>query len=369
MLYVNIKKKLGSFLLDVNFETDSSTLALLGASGCGKSVTLRCIAGILKPDEGRIVLNGRTLFDSEKKIDLPPQKRRIGYLFQEYALFPNMTVEQNILTAVHGKAKGRQEQILDEVMDKYKIRSIAHLKPAQLSGGQKQRTALARIMAQNPEVLLLDEPFSALDSYLKFQLELDLLDTLRNFSGDVIFVSHSRNEVSTICSEVCVINQGASEPKENVQELLKHPQSVNAALLSRCANFTPVRRLENGCYYSDEWNLHLLSTYENAYPITHAGIRAVNVKPMSEIDPDSVPSITEQDAPNLIICIIQRIIEDPKGDICMLLPAAYETSIPAEHFLRMDCSKVHLAGRYSPGDKIVVSIDPKHIMLLADKIR
>ena len=155
-LEVDIKKRLGVFSMDVHFTAGNETLALLGASGCGKSMTLKCIAGIEKPDEGRIILNGRTLFDSEKRINLPPQKRRVGYLFQQYALFPNMTACQNIAADAHGKKN--IPAIIDD-----KVRRMH-----------------------------LDEPFSALDSYLRWELGLELHDTLTAYGGTPIFVSHSR---------------------------------------------------------------------------------------------------------------------------------------------------------------------------------
>ena len=165
-LSVDIRKKLGNFDLNVQFEARQEHLALLGASGCGKSVTLRCIAGILTPDEGKIVLDGVTLFDSAARINLPPQKRQVGYLFQQYALFPNMSVRQNIAAAV--REASRRKTVTDEKLRQFRLEEVADQKPAQLSGGQQQRTALARILASEPKVILLDEPFSALESYLQY---------------------------------------------------------------------------------------------------------------------------------------------------------------------------------------------------------
>ena len=151
-LSVDIEKKLGNFHLKVKFEAENEVLALLGASGCGKSMTLKCIAGIERPDQGRIILDGVTLFDAEKKIDLPPQKRKVGYLFQQYALFPNMTVEQNIACGVRGKE--RKTQIVAEMLRLMELEGMEKKRPHQLSGGQQQRVALARILVNEPEVLL-----------------------------------------------------------------------------------------------------------------------------------------------------------------------------------------------------------------------
>ena len=162
-LYVDIEKKLGSFHLRAKFEVDGETLALLGASGCGKSMTLKCIAGIERPDRGQIILDGETLFDSEKHIDLPPQKRRVGYLFQQYALFPSMTAEQNILCCIRSGTRAEKRRALAEAVRMFRLEGLEKKLPAQLSGGQQQRVALARILCSRPKAILLDEPFSALD--------------------------------------------------------------------------------------------------------------------------------------------------------------------------------------------------------------
>lgn len=189
-LYVDIEKRLGAFRLQSKFEVADETLALLGASGCGKSVTLKCIAGIMTPDRGRIVLNGRVLFDSEKRTDLTPQQRRVGYLFQQYALFPNMTVEQNILCGIRAGSRSEKRALAAEKLRMFRLEGLEKKYPAQLSGGQQQRVALARILASEPQAILLDEPFSALDSYLKWELELELGELLGAFDGPILWVSH-----------------------------------------------------------------------------------------------------------------------------------------------------------------------------------
>ena len=163
-LKVDIKKKLGSFELETKFEAENGVTCLLGPSGCGKSMTLKCIAGIEKPDEGRIELDGIVLFDSKKGINLPPQKRRVGYMFQNYALFPNMTVRQNILCGMrHIKDKAEKEARLNKYVSMFRLEGLENHRPAQLSGGQAQRLALARTLAHPRPLLILDDPFSALD--------------------------------------------------------------------------------------------------------------------------------------------------------------------------------------------------------------
>ncbi len=224
-LSVDLEKRLGSFHLRVQFQAEDEITALLGASGCGKSMTLKCIAGIVTPDRGRIVLNDRVLFDSEAGIDLPPQQRRVGYLFQNYALFPNMTVEKNILCGIRSGSKVEKAAALAEALHRFRLEGLEHHYPAQLSGGQQQRVALARILCTRPEAILLDEPFSALDSFLKWKLELELSDLLADFHGPILWVSHDRGEVFRNCKKVCVMEQGQSQGMFSLRQLFHEPEN------------------------------------------------------------------------------------------------------------------------------------------------
>lgn len=207
MLEVQIYKKLAEFDLDVSFQVDDNILGLMGASGSGKSMTLKCIAGIEMPDQGRIVLNGRVLFDSEKKINVPIQKRNVGYMFQSYALFPNMNVYENISVGLRARKVKDVDIVVQKVMQQFRIFELASRYPKQLSGGQRQRVALARLMAYEPDVLLLDEPFSALDEDLKEDLLQELKSELQ-ISKPVIFVSHDKEEVNYLCDLKYKIKQG-----------------------------------------------------------------------------------------------------------------------------------------------------------------
>lgn len=207
MLEVQIYKKLAEFDLDVSFQVDDNILGLMGASGSGKSMTLKCIAGIETPDQGRIVLNGRVLFDSEKKINVPIQKRNVGYMFQSYALFPNMNVYENISVGLRARKVKDVDIVVQKVMQQFQIFELASRYPKQLSGGQRQRVALARLMAYEPDVLLLDEPFSALDEDLKKDLLQELKSELQ-ISKPVIFVSHDKEEVNYLCDLKYKIKQG-----------------------------------------------------------------------------------------------------------------------------------------------------------------
>ena len=200
-------------------------------------MTLKCIAGIEQPDEGVIVLNGRTLFDSARKINLPPQKRQIGYMFQDYALFPNMTVLQNVMAGMGRRPSREQAQ---EYLRQFHIEELEQQYPARLSGGQKQRAAMARMLAARPEVILLDEPFSALDSHLKWTMEQQMRQLLQEVHKPTLLVSHNRDEVYRLCNMVSCVNRGKLEVIEPVKEFFRNPKTKTAATLSGCKNIADV---------------------------------------------------------------------------------------------------------------------------------
>lgn len=276
-LKVNIKKRLGNFNLDVAFETERGVFAILGASGCGKSMTLKCIAGIETPDEGRIELNGRILYDSAKKINLTPQKRRVGYMFQDYALFPNMTVEQNIKA---GMGKHPEEEKVRSYINRFRLEGLEKHYPAQLSGGQKQRVAMARMIASEPDILLLDEPFSALDSYLKWELEQEMRDMLAEVQKPVLFVSHNRDEVYRLCSVVSCIDHGKMEVIEKTKEFFHNPKTKTAAVLSGCKNISAAEIVDNNHIKALGWGITLCVS-EIPEETKAVGIRAHSFYPVN----------------------------------------------------------------------------------------
>ena len=216
LLKVNIQKELKEFDLDVDFELKKGCLGILGPSGCGKSMTLKSIAGIVNPDNGFISLNGTVYFDSSNKTNLKPQKRNVGYLFQNYALFPNMTVEENVAI---GLGKDYDKNHLSEIIKRYHLNGLEKRYPRELSGGQQQRVALARIMAYGPDVILFDEPFSAMDTFLKEQLRLELVNSLRDFDGFSIMVTHNRDEAFQFCDELIILDKGKVIAKGDTHEV------------------------------------------------------------------------------------------------------------------------------------------------------
>lgn len=272
-LIVDIKKRLSNFDLDVRFEADKDVFAILGASGSGKSMVLKCISGIEKPDSGHIEYNGKVFFDSKKNINISSQKRNVGFLFQNYALFPNMTVEENIKAGIRDKKKSSND--IETVMKKFFIYDIRNRFPREISGGEQQRTALARIFISSPNILMLDEPLSALDYYVKWELEQFIMDKIKEFYGVSLFVSHSRDEVYRICDKIAVINSGKFEIIESKHNLFLSPKTRFAAILTGCKNFAKVKFLSDRKIEVEDWDKSF--EFENNIDkenINYIGIRA-----------------------------------------------------------------------------------------------
>ena len=282
-LSVDIEKKLGAFHLRSQFEAPDETMALLGASGCGKSMTLKCIAGIVTPDRGRIVLGGRVLFDSQKKI----------------------------LCGIRSGDKAEKRRVLAEKIRMFRLEGLEKKHPAQLSGGQQQRVALARILCSEPEAILLDEPFSALDSYLKWNLEIELADLLATFNGPILWVSHDRDECYRNCRSVCVMEDGRTGEVTPMDEMIRHPGSVSAARLAGCKNFFAAEA-RDGKVYLPEWNVALpLAGMENTF--TTIGI------------PDNAVTMSENGAMSCTVC---RMILGVEENILLLRPEGSAEGAP-----------------------------------------
>ena len=284
-IYVDIKKSFEDFTLDISFECGDTALGLLGASGSGKSMTLRCIAGVVRPDSGEIVCNGKTLFHSKKKIDLPARKRNVGLLFQSYALFPNMTVWQNIAAGVRQKEL-RTKKVM-EYLELLRLQGLEERFPRQLSGGQQQRVAIARMMAAEPEMLMLDEPFSALDRHLRVTIEEEFTQALERFQGTVLYVSHNVGEIYQYCADTLVLAQGRIAERGPTPDLFQSPTTVEAAQLTGCKNISMVEPSMEG-YFSKEWNCLLqtprasgicaVGVREGGMCLTESGVGGILVK-------------------------------------------------------------------------------------------
>ncbi|SNR73101.1 sulfate/molybdate ABC transporter ATP-binding protein [Desulfurobacterium atlanticum] len=225
MNFISVKKELEDFSLDVSFELSDGITAIFAPSGSGKSLTLSIIAGLLTPDEGQIVVNDKVFFDSETGINLSPQKRKVGYLFQNYALFPHLTVYENVAFPL----RNRDRRKVEKLIKLFHLDGLEDRKPDTLSGGQKQRVALARALVYEPEILLLDEPFSALDRNLKEALYEEILKVKEIFSIPIVLVSHDIDEVLALSDRIIVYQNGKVLQKGPVHSVLKLPISKEVA--------------------------------------------------------------------------------------------------------------------------------------------
>ena len=339
-IYVDIEKDLGSFCLKAQFEAGNETLALLGASGCGKSMTLRCIAGIETPDRGKIILDGVTLFDSEQKINLTPQQRRTGLMFQNYALFPNMTVLQNLRTgARREKDPRKRREMIRSVMERFDLAPLADRLPHQLSGGQQQRVALARMLVSDPGILLLDEPFSALDSHLRFRLEQEVRQVIRDFGKTVILVSHDRDEVYRMSDSIAIMDSGRIQRLGGRAAVFADPQTRTAAVLTGCKNISPITRT-GGCIRATDWDL-ALDLPDLPPEVTAVGVRMKTIRPGA--------------GENQRTCRVLETIENPFSCTVML-----DTPVP----LGWELSRQDWAALRS--DEITIHIPNEAILLLRD---
>ena len=343
-IFVDMEKKLGSFSLKVKFEAGNETLALLGASGCGKSMTLKCIAGIETPDRGRIVVDGIPLFDSEKGINLTPQERHVGLMLQNYALFPNMTVLQNIRAgARREKNREMRERSVRQVMDGFGLSRLAHRYPHQLSGGEQQRVALARILVPDPRILLLDEPFSALDSHLRFRLEQEVRRVIRSFGKTVLFVSHDRDEVYRMADSIAVMSNGRIEAYGEKKAVFAAPGTKAGAMLTGCKNISPIRRVTENRIFASDWGLELfVNGLTDA--ARYVGIRMHGLRPGPGV--------------NGTLFKVVEVIENPFSVTVMLRPAGAENAVPIGWETEKETWKTHQA------DELYMSLPPDSLLLL-----
>ncbi|HHU77023.1 MAG TPA: sulfate/molybdate ABC transporter ATP-binding protein [Firmicutes bacterium] len=300
-LRADIERDLPGFKLRVSLDCQEKTLGLLGGSGSGKSMTLRCIAGLDKPTRGRITLGGRVLFDSKEGIDLPPQQRRVGFLFQNYALFPHLTVAGNIAMGLRGMKKHEQKKTIKEMVAKVKLEGMENRFPRQLSGGQQQRVALARALVLQPEVLLLDEPFSALDNHLRGEMEQELKDLLGSYDGSSVFVTHNLEEAYRLCPNLLILEDGnviAGGPREDI---FNNPPNLATARITGCQNLSRIRIRKDNTVEALDWGC-VLHVNSNNMPsgASYAGIPSRYIRPAGK-----------DDLINAMHCRVINVIESP----------------------------------------------------------
>lgn len=345
-ILVDIEKRLGDFSLKVKFEAENETLALLGASGCGKSMTLKCIAGVEKPDKGRISVDGLTLFDSENNINLPPQERHVGLMFQNYALFPNMTVLQNIMAGARRNTnREKRDGNAKQIIERFGLADLSSRYPHQLSGGQQQRVALARILVSSPNILLLDEPFSALDSHLRFSMEQEVRSVIRSFGKTVLLVSHDRDEVYRMADSIAIMNNGYIDALGKKKTVFERPVTKSGAMLTGCKNISKLEWIDTHCAYAVDWGIRLFMN-KYADTATYVGIR------MHDICPGN--------GENSVLCDVVEVIENPFSITVMLRPVGSESTVPLGWETQKKIWQKHRA------DKLYVSLPMNSLLLLVD---
>jgi molybdate ABC transporter permease protein len=287
-LLVDIEKQLSTFTLNLAFTTQQETLGILGGSGSGKSMTLRCITGVETPTRGRIVLNGRTLLDIDQQINVPSYKRNVSLVFQNYALFPHMTVAQNIAFGVQHLPKSLRQQQVNQQLAQVQLQGLGAYYPHQLSGGQQQRVALARALATEPEALLLDEPFSALDTHLRSQMERQLLETLTTYRGITLFVTHNLEEAYRICENLMVMSGGRAIAYDSKHQIFEHPRTARVAQLTGCKNFSRAVVAQGAnAVTAIDWGITLQVLEAIPDRLTEVGIRAHQISITANSDSDN----------------------------------------------------------------------------------
>jgi molybdate transport system permease protein len=353
-LQIEIDKALENFRLQVVLRTGRGALGLLGASGAGKSMTLRMIAGVATPDRGRIVLNGRVLYDDATGINLSAASRKIGVVFQDYALFPHLTVAENVGFGLRALPEKERQSRVRQLLELMRIAELADRYPREISGGQKQRVAIARCMAIEPDALLLDEPFAALDPQLRRQTEEQLRETLASYRGVVIFVTHDMEEAFRFCSDLAVLDRGNVIAFGPRIELFERPQTVAGARLTGCKNIVPARREAADRVSVELWGCELVSAAKVPELLTHIGVRSHQIlfqQPAEAANTFSCWLVNTSEAPHEMTLYLRLQAAPREGEVAHL-----QADIPKEEW------RV-LSAQPQPW---LITFDPTRLLLLED---
>ncbi|HEY6444485.1 MAG TPA: sulfate/molybdate ABC transporter ATP-binding protein [Candidatus Acidoferrales bacterium] len=303
-LEVAITKRLPDFTLEASFNSSGGPLGILGPSGAGKTMLLRCIAGLERPDRGRIVLEGRTLFDSERNVEVPARGRGIGMLFQSYALFPHRNVEENIAFGIHGLPRDERSQRVNLWLQRTHSEGVRRRYPHELSGGEQQRAALARALSIDPDALLLDEPLSALDTHLRSQMEAQLQETFADYRRPALLVTHNIEEAYRLGEKLLVLSHGHVAALGGKEEIFRRPPTLEVARLTGCKNFSRARAISADTVEAIDWGCRLRLEPPLPPSIAHVGIRA------HHIDFEEASSATGAEE-NVFPCRLIRLSETP----------------------------------------------------------
>jgi molybdate ABC transporter permease protein len=355
-LQVDVERRLENFNLNVSLRTTQGAVGLLGPSGAGKSMTLRIIAGLTTPDRGRIVLNDRVLLDSKTKQNLPAAQRRLGVVFQDYALFPHLTVAENVDFGLRQLSREERTSRVHRQLTSMQIADLADRYPHEISGGQRQRVAIARCMATNPDALLFDEPFAALDPHLRRQTEEQLRRALADFRGPVVFVTHDMEEAFRFCTDLLVLDRGnviASGPKH---QLFEDPGSVAAARLTGCKNIVRAVAVGSDRISIPAWNCELTTTRSVDSALTHVGYRSHQIR-----------FVNDGTGENVFPCWLVSTSEAPHEMTLYLrlhTPAAPEDAAQLQADVPKDLWRT-LSSKAQPWN---VKLEPSRLLLLHERL-
>lgn len=306
-LELQIEKQLPEFTLDAAFRADDDApLAILGPSGAGKTMLLRCIAGLERPDRGRIALDGRVIFDSTRKIDVPARSRRVGLLFQHFALFPHRTVAGNLSFGLRHLPDAERESRIAAVTRQTHIAGLEHRYPRELSGGEQQRVALARALAIDPEALMLDEPLSSLDTHLRSQIESQLQQTFSEYRRPSLLVTHSMEEAYRLCRRLVVLSRGRIAACGDMEEIFRRPPNAEVARLTGCKNISRIKPAANGQMEAVDWGCRVRIADAAVSAPAYAGIRAHHIDFAESSD-----SAAGASGENVFPCWLVRSSETP----------------------------------------------------------
>ena len=367
-LSVSIKKSFPAFTLDVDIEAGNETIGWLGESGCGKSLTMRCIAGIETPDEGKIIVNGKTFFEREAgkrpAVNLSPQERKTALLFQNYMLFPNLTVAENVAAGIDRKLpKEERNAQIDAELKRFGLDGFGKRYPSQLSGGQQQRVALARMLAAKPDILMLDEPFSALDAHLKGVLEQNLAGLFETFHGTILYVSHDIDEALRFCDRIAVIEKGHVMEVSTGNNLVNNPQSAASIRLSGCKNTTPAHRIGDHRVFLPAWGIEVETDKPAPENLTYMGVRAFFLERAKEPGRNTyrVRVVRTSDS-RFDRSVLLEFLDRTPGSDPVVEQTENEMKYLEQHlFWRVDKLKV-------PGEKLPVKDEVLLIRIPSDKV-
>ncbi len=302
MLEVTIQKYFDGFHLDVAFAADHQLVVLFGPSGSGKSLTLQAIAGTIHPGAGHIIIDGQTVYDSAQHVDLPPQVRRVGYVPQHYALFPHLTTAENIAFGLRSMSRHERNRRVAELVELFELHGLEHRRPRELSGGQQQRVALARALAVQPRLLLLDEPFAALDALLRGALRQELAQVQQRWGMTMLLVTHDLADAFTLGQRVVVYDKGRVIQQGTREEVFFHPTTPRVAEFVGTGNILPavVEQVEEQTLWLS-WQGHRIAVPPAPFAVGSPVYLCIRPTQIMIVRPDR---FAERERENLFWCTI-----------------------------------------------------------------